>query len=231
MTTFDNEIAELLPFYANGTLSAADRARVEAALTDSILLREELAEVQYIAGMVKAGGDVIAPANITAPKDRLDALLSRIEADAALESRRVAVRRAEAAPATSVWSRWFAPRWQPAFAMGMLALIVVQGAVIAHLIGNATIQNVPAQTDYTSLSGPDSTTVSTKTRLMLRLSPEAKWSDIKHLLESANLNIVAGPHDDVLEVEPANALKEAERDRLITTLKASPLIEFVGVAS
>ena len=28
----DHEIAELLPFYANGTLDAADRARVDAEL-------------------------------------------------------------------------------------------------------------------------------------------------------------------------------------------------------
>ena len=47
MTEADNnadDIAMLLPFYANGTLDHADKARVKTALKNDASLREELAD-------------------------------------------------------------------------------------------------------------------------------------------------------------------------------------------
>jgi anti-sigma factor ChrR (cupin superfamily) len=57
----EHDIAELLPFYANGTLDAADRARVEAELATCTSCAGELRELHAIAAALKArAGD--APA-------------------------------------------------------------------------------------------------------------------------------------------------------------------------
>jgi uncharacterized protein DUF4349/putative zinc finger protein len=57
----EHDVAELLPFYANGTLDAADRARVEAELATCTSCAGELRELHAIAAALKArAGD--APA-------------------------------------------------------------------------------------------------------------------------------------------------------------------------
>jgi hypothetical protein len=47
-------VAELLPFYLNGTLDAAERARVEAELVECAACRAELAELRDLAGVLRA---------------------------------------------------------------------------------------------------------------------------------------------------------------------------------
>ncbi len=48
-----HEIAELLPFYANGTLDAAERARVEAELATCASCSEELHDLQTLAATLR----------------------------------------------------------------------------------------------------------------------------------------------------------------------------------
>jgi anti-sigma factor ChrR (cupin superfamily) len=50
----DHEIAELLPFYANGTLDAPDRARVEAELASCTSCAAELRELQTLGTALQA---------------------------------------------------------------------------------------------------------------------------------------------------------------------------------
>ena len=57
----DHEIAELLPFYANGTLDAAERARVEAELASCTDCANELRELQTLATTLKARADAAPP--------------------------------------------------------------------------------------------------------------------------------------------------------------------------
>ncbi|HEV2642727.1 MAG TPA: zf-HC2 domain-containing protein, partial [Candidatus Elarobacter sp.] len=57
----DHDIAELLPFYANGTLDAAERARVEAELASCTDCASELRELQALATTLQARADAAPP--------------------------------------------------------------------------------------------------------------------------------------------------------------------------
>jgi Domain of unknown function (DUF4349)/Putative zinc-finger len=57
----DHQIAELLPFYANGTLDGAERARVEAELATCTSCAAELRELQSLGVALKARADDAPP--------------------------------------------------------------------------------------------------------------------------------------------------------------------------
>ncbi len=57
----DHQIAELLPFYANGTLDGAERARVEAELANCASCAAELRELQSLGVALKARADDAPP--------------------------------------------------------------------------------------------------------------------------------------------------------------------------
>ena len=69
-----HEIAELLPFYANGTLDAADRARVDAELATCADCTEELEQLNLLAGSLTARAGAAAPL----PAHVLEGTLARI---------------------------------------------------------------------------------------------------------------------------------------------------------
>ena len=68
-------IAELLPWYVNGTLEGRDRDAVTAHLSDCVACREEVAQCQSLAAAVQ-----VARESVWAPEpDRLERLLASIE--------------------------------------------------------------------------------------------------------------------------------------------------------
>ena len=69
-----HDVAELLPFYANGTLDAADRARVETELATCSDCTAELRELQALATALRTRADA-AP---SPPASILDDALARI---------------------------------------------------------------------------------------------------------------------------------------------------------
>jgi hypothetical protein len=74
----DHDIAELLPFYANGTLDAAERARVEAELATCDTCASELRELTALAATLKARADAAPPL----PEHVLDDVFARISTPA-----------------------------------------------------------------------------------------------------------------------------------------------------
>ncbi|MDQ6943173.1 MAG: DUF4349 domain-containing protein [Candidatus Eremiobacteraeota bacterium] len=74
----DHDIAELLPFYANGTLDAAERARVEAELATCTTCASELRELNALAATLKARADAAPPL----PEHVLDDVFARISTPA-----------------------------------------------------------------------------------------------------------------------------------------------------
>ncbi|HEY0383346.1 MAG TPA: DUF4349 domain-containing protein [Candidatus Elarobacter sp.] len=74
----DHEIAELLPFYANGTLDAAERARVDAELATCTICASELRELQALAATLKSRADETPPL----PEHVLDDVFARISTPA-----------------------------------------------------------------------------------------------------------------------------------------------------
>lgn len=74
-----HEIAELLPYYANGTLDAGERARVEAELATCPACAQELAELQALAASLRSRADAAPPL----PAHLFDDVLARIATPAA----------------------------------------------------------------------------------------------------------------------------------------------------
>ena len=74
----DHDVAELLPFYANGTLDAAERARVEAELATCETCASELRELTALAATLKARADAVPPL----PEHVLDDVFARISTPA-----------------------------------------------------------------------------------------------------------------------------------------------------
>ena len=212
--------AHLIPFYVNGTLPHADRARVEAALASDPELRAELEAVSEIADLVREGGaDFTGPAG-DALSGRLDSLLSRVEArgDAASPA---AARRVRGSGTAGDGGQARAPqtRWRRAFAAAA-ALAVVQAGVIAY--------QMSPRGGYESLSGPPAPQPAKTQRLLLRLSPDARWGEVQAFLAGHHLTIVGGPRGAVIEVALADG---AALETQIEALRASPLVDFVGVES
>lgn len=212
--------AHLLPFYVNGTLPPADRARVEAALASDPDLRAELEAVSKIAALVREGGADFTGSADDASPDRLNGLLSLIEAkDAASPPVQASARRVRRAAGGAGRAKTPQTLWRRAFAAAA-AVAVVQAGVIGY--------QMSPRGDYESLSGPPTPAPVKTPRLLLRLSPDARWGDVQAFLSSHHLTIVGGPRGAVIEVAlGADATLEAE----LEALRASPLVDFVGVES
>jgi anti-sigma factor ChrR (cupin superfamily) len=69
-----HDVAELLPFYANGTLDAAERARVEAELAACETCAGELRELETLASSLKAHAAAAPPL----PPHLIDDVLARV---------------------------------------------------------------------------------------------------------------------------------------------------------
>lgn len=216
----DRSAAHLLPFYVNGTLPPADQARVEAALASDPDLRAELEAVSEIAALVREGGAAFTAPAEDALSGRLDRLLPRVEAQDAAASP-AADRRVRGSRTAGAAGQARAPQtlWRRAFAAAA-ALAVVQAGVIAY--------QMSPRGGYESLSGPPAPAPAKSPRLLLRLSPDARWEEVQAFLESHHLTIVGGPRGAVIEVVLAAG---AVLDTEIEILRASPLVDFVGVES
>ena len=74
----DHQIAELLPFYANGTLDPADRARVESELATCPQCAAELHELQTLGAALRSRADAAAGP----PSHLFDDIMARVAATA-----------------------------------------------------------------------------------------------------------------------------------------------------
>jgi hypothetical protein len=125
-----HDIAELLPYYANGTLDAADRMRVEAELAACPSCSDELHELEQLGAALRERADAIAPL----PPGILDDALARIGTSTS------------AALATRVYSAW----WSTPVRYATAAVLVVGigagafAAYHAHLADVATKGDGPA---------------------------------------------------------------------------------------
>lgn len=220
MNDAPDNLAELLPFYVSGALSAADKTRVEAALAADPALREELEEVRALARLVREGGRVFVPGDSDA---RLAALMGRLD-----RSEGPGARFTPEAPAAR------RDRRTPAPVAGMrrrsgnglrLALLAASLMVVAEA-GVIAVQFRSPQT-YEALGEAAAPAPRAGPRLLVKFAPEAPWADIEALLADQKLAIVAGPRGGVVE---AAVQDKADSDQAMAGLRASPLVVFVAVA-
>jgi hypothetical protein len=196
-TRFD----EMLPWYVNGTLGAEDRAQFEAHLAADPQAR---AEVEWYRSLARRMQD-------NAPKVPetigLSQVLSRIGAERPNWSQRI----------SGFLGSLVA---KPGVAFAGLALIVAQSGVILHLAGSQ-------QDEASELRAVSASPTAEGPLLKINFAPDARESDIRHLLISVQGRLVGGPGQlgDYFVAVPAG--KEAA---LAEQLKTHPAVQAVSLA-
>lgn len=230
-----DELAALLPFYANGRLDAERRARVDAALATMPDLRAELVEVQALQAHIKTSGARMFETESSSPADRLRALQARIAAETAPSASETPASQPSPAqpiltatpPAarTRIGSRRsrFRPSLGLALAAGLAAICIFQGVMLHRLQSDTdrddTYASLSGQTDHASTSGP---------RFTLRFQTDTRWSEVQALCEGLNLRIVSGPEEGMIDVAPTDGLNPSQIEALEAALKRSSSVAFVG---
>jgi hypothetical protein len=215
------EIETLLPWFAAGTLSRKDAARVESALkADAVLsrhyelVREELAET------------IRLNETLGAPSSRAMArLFEKIEAESPSESR--------AAVAPSLTSRIFgfveslSPRTLALSGAAAALAILLQAGIIAGVVlnerGDAGYRTVGVEQAAPSGQG---------SFVLVRFAPQASAADITKVLEDHKASIVFGPTaGGVYQVRIATtALPKEETARIVKSLQDNKAIGFAAPA-
>ncbi len=191
------EIESLLPWYAAGTLSRRDTARVEQALANDTDLARQFEMVRE-----ELGETIAANESLGAPSARaMKALFEKIDAEPA---------RAPAAVSFSLMGRIseFMASLSPrtlAYAGGVAAIaLLLQAGIIGKLVGERTgsmdLASAPA-----TMSAPQGV------EALIRFSPQASAGDITEFLDANKATIVGGPADGFFRVRvPAKKEQTAE---------------------
>ncbi len=213
------ELEELLPFYANGRISSADKARIEQALAADPelglrleIIREDMAETALL------------NESLGAPSPRaLDRLMAGIEAEP-----RQAPLMARAKGGMIAWlGRWLAaqpPRRLACAGAAALAIMVVQGAVLTGLAvrgGGGAFETASAPTQ------------ASERYVLLSFAPEAKASEIAAFFRRYEASVVDGPRaNGFFKVRVGDAkLSTAQVDAIAARMKAEAgIVSFVAPA-
>lgn len=210
-----DEIEELLPWHAAGTLSRREAERVEEALArdPELARRFELAREEL-------GATIHLNETLGAPSARaLDKLMRQIDA----EPKRVAVSFNLGARISEFFAS-LTPRTVAWSAAAAAVAIVLQAGLIAGVV-----LNQPAPGSYQTASAP-ATAKAPGALALIRFAPAASAADVTKFLASHHVTIVGGPAAGGLyRVRIGDAsLPEAERDKLIKTLQADKVVGFIA---
>jgi hypothetical protein len=192
------EAEELLPWYANGQLDAADRAKVDAHLSSCAHCRQQLAferrlmdEFQSMAIEVESGWA---------------RLRNRIGATASVSRRTARWRR----PRPLAEARTFLSRPAVAtLAAAQLAFVVIAGGTLLSL----------SEPVYHTLA---SVPVAAAGNVIVMFRPDATEQGMRNALRSAGASIVEGPtpaNAYLLHVAPR------QREDALTRLQAQPIVQ------
>lgn len=213
------ELEELLPFYANGRISDADKGRVEAALAGDAelaarldIIRDDMAET------------VLLNERLGAPHRALEKLMAKIEA----EPRQVPL----LTRAKGGFLGWLGsllasqpPRRLAYASAAAVALIALQGIAITGLAlreGGAGFQTASAPGARAS-----------ERYVLLSFAPEAKAGDIASFFKRFDASVVDGPRaNGFFKVRVGDAsLSAAQVDAIAARMKTeSAIVSFVAPA-
>lgn len=230
------DIAQLLPFYVNGTLSAAECARVDQALAVASELRDDLADIGYMAQMVKAGEKEMMQSEDRS-EARLDTVLGYLEDMPPHTAPQRAVQgEVKATPQGigSLLSFLNPKRWHPAVSLGLAVAFVAQGAALSNLSEGkqesqaqiASLQKRVGDLEFELAAGPGGQSTG---NIMIEIKAGAPWSAVEALLGKEGLSIVGGPSDGAITL--SSEAKGATLDAQIKRIRASSLIASVDKAA
>ena len=163
----NERFAELLPWYVNGSIDAADRSSVDSYLAEHPAARSELAWFESLQTKIQEAIPAV-PASIG-----LARVMNRIRADQPTFSQRI-----------GNFLGSFAPR--PALALSLLGVVVIQGGVIVAMLHTA-------QEDAVEMRAAHTKAVEEGPLVKVNFAPDAKESDIRLLLVSVQGTLAGGP--------------------------------------
>ncbi|MEL7254850.1 MAG: hypothetical protein AAGL23_11790 [Pseudomonadota bacterium] len=179
------ELSQLLPWYANGTLDAEDSLRVEAALeSDDALAQEFDLILEDQAAMIELVSEEEVPASM--PERFKAALHAEINAPAPRDD----VAQTTDGFLSRIFSALFPaePRAYAA-AAALVALLLPAVAIVSYDAGNQS----PAE--YSTASGDDPVATDSM-RMLVKFKPDASMADIDAFLADNNGAFVKGPTPD-----------------------------------
>jgi anti-sigma factor RsiW len=212
------DIEELLPWHAAGTLSRRDAERVEEALARDPalarrydLVREEMLET------------IGANETLGAPSTRaMDALFKKIDAEPVRKpsfNLNLAARFGEFVASLT-------PRTLAYSASAAVLALVLQAAVITGVVLN---ESTPGG-GYHTASAPASPTAPAGSFAMIRFAPQATAADITQFLEANKLAVTGGPAPGgMYRVRVAvTGLPKAEFAKIVKQLQDNKAVEFIA---
>lgn len=193
---------ELLPWYANGTLGAEDRAFVETYMDQHPEARAELDWYRSLQRRVQENAPAV-PATIG-----LARAMRLIQGDRPTFSERVAA--------------FFGNLGvRPAYAMAALAVVVAQGGIIMNLVGEV-------RESADEIRAMNATRVQEGPMLKISFAPDAKEADIRLLIAQVRGELAGGPGqlgDYYLRVPAgteADALKRVQGAPIVQAASLAP---------
>ena len=213
-----DEIEAMLPWFAAGTLSRKDAARVEAALKSdaSLLQRFEIVREEL-------GETIRLNESLGAPSSRaLKALFEKIDAEAPRQS---AVS-FNLAGRISSFIASFSPRTL-AYAGAVAALaILLQAGVITSLVGDRG-----GDGNYRTVSVEPGQKAEQGTFALIRFAPNATAADITQFLEDSKAVVVDGPKAGLYRVRVAmTGIPKEELARIVKQMQDNKAVGFVAPA-
>lgn len=176
------EIEDLLPWYANGRLAAADRRRVEAALTSDPELARRLELVREEMAETITANEAIRPASNRA----FERLMAGIDA-APAPAKPLAAMRAGLVDRFGEFLAGLAPRRLAYAAAAVVAVVAIQAVVLGGLVGERA-----GGASYGTASQGTSATASGPT-LLVGFAPQARMDEVAAVLKRHGAIIVEGP--------------------------------------
>ena len=210
------EIEELLPWHAAGTLSRRDAQRVEEALA-----RDPELALRYALVRDELGETIHLNESLGAPSARaMEKLFAGIDAEPVRRqaaplnfSTRIAEFFASLSPRTLAWS-----------AGAAAVAILLQAGLLAGIMLNET-----KTSGYQTASAP-TTDPRVGAFTLIRFAPQASSDDITRFLEANKLSIAAGPMAGGLyKVRVAvTGIPKAELARIVKKLQEDKVVSFIA---
>jgi hypothetical protein len=231
------EIELLLPWYANGTLSAHDTRRVEEALGRDPELARQYAAIQQEYAETIALNETLGAPSLRAMQ-KLFATIDAEPTQAATVPRGVGARLLRffegLSPRALAWSA----------SLGILVVLVQAGVIAAVLIRSqpATYQTasldireraaqapMSARTSLTRALGPQ--LAAAPVHVLVRFAPDARISEITALLDSYQASIGGGAAGGMFTLRLGDqAMSRHEADSLIARLQREKIVSLAAAA-
>ena len=176
------EIEDLLPWYANGRISPADRRRVEAALAVDAELARRLELVREEMAETIAANEAIAP-----PASKgVDRLMAAIDAEPVRRTPLVTAVKTGLMERIGEMLAALAPRRLAYAAAAIVAVVALQSVAITGLVGGRDAGGgyQTASQGATTAAGPS---------LLVAFAPEAKIADVAGFLKRHGATVAEGP--------------------------------------